>query len=77
MHPLLTDTRREVCKEFVEALEACHASPFKKYTGQCNGIKHELNMCLRHLRVETAEKNRAEARLRKQKFEDSMKENEV
>ncbi|EJD53194.1 hypothetical protein AURDEDRAFT_157760 [Auricularia subglabra TFB-10046 SS5] len=74
MHPLLTDDRRDICKQFVEALEACHADPLKKWTFQCGGIKRELNMCLRALRVEKAEKNRAEGRIRKEKFQEALKD---
>ena len=36
-----------VCKEFFQALEACHADNWRKWTGGCNNNKNELNMCLR------------------------------
>lgn len=36
-----------VCKELFQALEACHADKWRKWTGGCNSDKHELNMCLR------------------------------
>jgi len=36
-----------VCKEFFQALEACHADNWRKWTGGCNNDKTELNMCLR------------------------------
>ena len=36
-----------VCKEFFQALEACHADNWRKWTGGCNNDKNELNMCLR------------------------------
>ena len=36
-----------VCKEFFQALEACHADNWRKWTGGCNSDKNELNMCLR------------------------------
>ena len=36
-----------VCKELFQALEACHADRWRKWTGGCNNDKHELNMCLR------------------------------
>ena len=38
---------RIVCKEFIRALEECHSDFWAKYTGGCNGIKNELNLCLR------------------------------
>ncbi|TFL06916.1 hypothetical protein BDV98DRAFT_496179, partial [Pterulicium gracile] len=36
-----------VCREFIEALEACHLSTFAKFTGGCNKQKDLLNGCLR------------------------------
>ena len=36
-----------VCKGFFQALEACHADNWRKWTGGCNNDKNELNMCLR------------------------------
>lgn len=36
------------CGELIKALEDCHAKGYmNKVLGNCNGIKHELNMCLR------------------------------
>ena len=35
-----------VCREFIQALEACHASTWLRLTGGCNGQKHALNKCL-------------------------------
>lgn len=43
----LTVQRPVVCKEFFQALEACHADKWRKWTGGCNNDKQELNMCLR------------------------------
>ena len=39
--------RPVACKEFFQALEACHVDKWRKWTGGCNDNKHELNMCLR------------------------------
>jgi hypothetical protein len=39
--------RPVVCKGFFQALEACHADNWRKWTGGCNKDKNELNMCLR------------------------------
>ena len=36
-----------VCQEFIQALEACHADGWSRWTGACNQAKHDLNMCLR------------------------------
>lgn len=36
-----------VCREFIQALEACHASTWSRLTGGCNQQKNSLNKCLR------------------------------
>ncbi|KAH7107664.1 hypothetical protein BKA62DRAFT_825122 [Auriculariales sp. MPI-PUGE-AT-0066] len=72
MHAAINDEKRLVCKEFVEALEACHLSLFNKYTFQCEGAKQELNMCLRQLRLDKSERNRADAKLRTEKFKKAL-----
>lgn len=36
-----------VCKEFIEALELCHADTWAKWTGGCNQAKVDLNNCLK------------------------------
>lgn len=37
-----------VCKDFIQALEACHQSGWMaRLTGQCNAQKDALNGCLR------------------------------
>jgi Cytochrome c oxidase biogenesis protein Cmc1 like len=50
-HPILgfvTTSRIEtVCRDFIEALEECHASGWQKFIGGCNVQKDELNHCLR------------------------------
>lgn len=36
------------CAHLIQALNECHAKGvWHKITGGCNGIKHDLNMCLR------------------------------
>ena len=36
------------CGDLIKALEECHNQGyFSRLMGSCNGIKHELNMCLR------------------------------
>lgn len=40
--------RTAVCKEFIEALEACHARGFfARMTGECNEQKRAMDMCFR------------------------------
>ena len=47
-----TDTPRffpfrfPACREFFQALEACHANFWTKWTGGCNTAKNQLNSCL-------------------------------
>lgn len=35
------------CKEFIDALDRCHATGWNRLTGACNEVKIQLNMCLR------------------------------
>lgn len=46
---LCTGTHRpfSVCKEFIEALQKCHATGWNRFIGTCNVQKDELNDCLR------------------------------
>ncbi|KAF9232144.1 hypothetical protein BU15DRAFT_90732 [Melanogaster broomeanus] len=46
MHPQLSD-KRITCREFIQALDACHTSNWKRLTGGCNEEKMALNKCLR------------------------------
>ncbi|KAH7889785.1 hypothetical protein F5I97DRAFT_1847286 [Phlebopus sp. FC_14] len=46
MHPQLSD-KRIACREFMQALDACHANNWKRLTGGCNQEKLALNKCLR------------------------------
>ncbi|OBZ75849.1 COX assembly mitochondrial protein 1 [Grifola frondosa] len=73
MHPQLSD-KKLVCMEFIQALEACHADPWSKWTGGCNGVKTDLNMCLRKERVGRSDKNRESAKLRREKTAQVWKE---
>ncbi|CCM02874.1 uncharacterized protein FIBRA_04988 [Fibroporia radiculosa] len=75
MHPQLSQAdKRIVCKEFIQALENCHGDSWAKWTGGCNQIKLDLNMCLRKERVERTSKNREGAKVRRQKTEQVWKE---
>jgi len=62
-----------VCREFVEALNACHASWFRKLTGGCNDTKRELNSCLKQERIDRTTRNREEAKIRKQAVAENMR----
>ncbi|KAH9951363.1 hypothetical protein B0H21DRAFT_685289, partial [Amylocystis lapponica] len=69
------------CKDFIQALEACHSNSWAKWTGGCNQTKMELNMCLRKeasilagspplgQRLDRTAKNRSEAKARREKTE--------
>ncbi|PCH38357.1 UPF0287-domain-containing protein [Wolfiporia cocos MD-104 SS10] len=69
-----TASKRLACQDFIDALDACHANPWAKWTGGCNAAKHELNMCLRKERVERTAKNREKAKERRAKIEQAWKE---
>ena len=43
----LTNAFHAVCLEFIQALDACHADGWLRWTGGCNQAKQDLNMCLR------------------------------
>ncbi|KZT11497.1 UPF0287-domain-containing protein [Laetiporus sulphureus 93-53] len=62
------------CKEFIDALNACHADGWKKWTGGCNGVKHNMNMCFRQERVDRSAKNREQAKIKRQKVEQVWKD---
>ncbi|KAG5732817.1 hypothetical protein E4T56_gene2854 [Termitomyces sp. T112] len=73
MHPQLSD-KKIVCKEFIQALEECHASGWARLTGGCNQLKHDLNSCLRAERLARSSRNREEAKERRSKIEQAWKE---
>lgn len=48
MHPHLANEKQVHCGELIDQLQQCHKAGFMhKYMGGCNGIKEELNACLR------------------------------
>lgn len=54
----------------MNALEECHARGFLwKSMGMCTTAKHQVNMCLRAERLKRTEKNREEARKKREKYE--------
>ncbi|KAF8894391.1 hypothetical protein BD779DRAFT_833597 [Infundibulicybe gibba] len=73
MHPQLSD-KKLVCKDFIQALEECHISGWARLTGGCNRLKDELNHCLRSERLARTKVNRDNAKDRRQKAEQALKE---
>ncbi|KJA27447.1 hypothetical protein HYPSUDRAFT_131392, partial [Hypholoma sublateritium FD-334 SS-4] len=63
-----------VCKEFIDALEKCHASGWTKFLGACNGQKDALNHCLRTERLARTTVNREHAKERKAKTDKALEE---
>ncbi|KAF8964022.1 hypothetical protein BDZ97DRAFT_1660829, partial [Flammula alnicola] len=62
------------CKEFIEALEQCHASGWTKFLGVCNRQKDALNHCLRDERLVRTSQNREQAKERKAKTDRALQE---
>lgn len=73
MHAQLSD-KKIVCKEFIEALERCHATGWKRLTGACNSNKDVLNKCLRAERIDRTAKNAVISKERRLKAEKALKE---
>ncbi|GAC96195.1 hypothetical protein PHSY_003775 [Pseudozyma hubeiensis SY62] len=66
---------RVYCAHLIQALNECHAKGvWHKITGGCNGIKHDLNMCLRQERVERTANHVRESRESRKKTEQIWKE---
>ncbi|KIM23729.1 hypothetical protein M408DRAFT_332216 [Serendipita vermifera MAFF 305830] len=73
MHSHLVQEKEIVCREFIEALNACHANWLKKYTGGCNDEKTRLNSCLRQERMDRTTRHREEAKRKKQVVDENMR----
>ncbi|SNX83111.1 related to CMC2 - protein of the mitochondrial intermembrane space involved in respiratory chain complex assembly [Melanopsichium pennsylvanicum] len=75
MHPhLVGESKLQHCAPLIQALNECHAQGvWHKITGGCNGIKHELNMCLRAERVERTANHVKESRQNRKKTEEVWK----
>ncbi|PPQ64641.1 hypothetical protein CVT26_002731 [Gymnopilus dilepis] len=73
MHAQLSD-KKLVCKEFIQALEECHAGGWTRFVGACNKQKDELNQCLRSERIARTAKNREEAKERRLKTDRALEE---
>ncbi|TBU32238.1 UPF0287-domain-containing protein [Dichomitus squalens] len=85
MHPQLTEKKLgshspahsrylTLCLEFIQALDACHADGWSRWTGGCNQAKQDLNMCLRKERVDRTTKNREQAKAKRERIEYAWKE---
>ncbi|KAH8824822.1 hypothetical protein DL96DRAFT_1711872 [Flagelloscypha sp. PMI_526] len=48
--------KKFICKDFIEALEKCHAG-LGKWVGACNQQKLELNKCLHGVSMKRRENN--------------------
>ncbi|CAO1631093.1 unnamed protein product [Sympodiomycopsis kandeliae] len=74
MHPHLVQGKQQKCGDLIKALEECHSrGMIAKFSGQCNDIKHDLNMCLREERIQRTERNRQDAKLRTERKEKLFK----
>ncbi|EGN96013.1 hypothetical protein SERLA73DRAFT_185511 [Serpula lacrymans var. lacrymans S7.3] len=73
MHPQLSD-KRIVCREFIQALDACHSNNWARLTGGCNREKDSLNQCLRKERVERSSRNRQNAKEQRLRVEQAWRE---
>ncbi|KAI0312737.1 hypothetical protein OF83DRAFT_1066716 [Amylostereum chailletii] len=73
MHPQSSE-KRIACRDFFDALEACHASPWKKFTGGCNEIKRDLNGCLHGETMARSARNREDAKLRRERMNQAVRE---
>ncbi|KAI0049990.1 hypothetical protein FA95DRAFT_1488023, partial [Auriscalpium vulgare] len=62
------------CKDFFDALEACHANTWLKWTGGCNQTKFNLNRCLHAESVARAAKNREASKARTARREQALQE---
>ncbi|KAI4293740.1 hypothetical protein EV122DRAFT_281426 [Schizophyllum commune] len=74
MHPQLSGQKRIDCKELVEALEACEADPYSKWTDKCSNIENLLNKCLIAARNNRSAQNREESKRKKAEFEKAKKD---
>ncbi|PWN35578.1 UPF0287-domain-containing protein [Meira miltonrushii] len=68
MHPHLANEKQVHCGELIDQLQQCHQAGFMhKYMGGCNGIKEELNACLREERLIRTQKNREASKAQNEK----------
>mmetsp|Transcript_28999 Transcript_28999/g.79575 ORF Transcript_28999/g.79575 Transcript_28999/m.79575 type:complete len:100 (-) Transcript_28999:202-501(-) len=70
MHPPL-DRPHPDCQDVILALKACHANPWKKFTGGCNQAKFALDHCFKQ------EKERQLAETNKNLVREKKEEQEI
>ncbi|PWN93949.1 UPF0287-domain-containing protein [Acaromyces ingoldii] len=68
MHPHLANDKKLHCGELIQRLQECHEHGFwNRLLGSCNGIKEELNQCLREERIARTARNREESRAQRER----------
>ncbi|EPQ32139.1 uncharacterized protein PFL1_00336 [Pseudozyma flocculosa PF-1] len=75
MHPhLVGESKQQHCADLIRALEDCHARGWwTKITGGCNGIKEDLNLCLRAERIERTKNHIQQSKEKRKKTEEIWK----
>ncbi|KAI0340633.1 hypothetical protein BDW22DRAFT_1334238 [Trametopsis cervina] len=71
---MVTARHLAACKEFIEALEVCHADSWAKFTGGCNSTKIQLNKCLHAQSMKQAAANREKAKITREKTEQAWQQ---
>ncbi|KIM80879.1 hypothetical protein PILCRDRAFT_822177 [Piloderma croceum F 1598] len=74
MHPQLQSEKRIVCKDLIQALDACHYSGWRRLTGQCNHAKDQVNKCLHEETLKRAARNRDIAKESRRKVDNDWKD---
>ncbi|KNC77964.1 hypothetical protein SARC_09586 [Sphaeroforma arctica JP610] len=77
MHPQLARHVHPTCQDAIDALEACHReNSFRKFLGECNDAKTQLDRCLYDEYKVEQKRNLAESRRRRTAFKANMKESQ-
>ncbi|KAL2212601.1 UPF0287-domain-containing protein [Sarocladium strictum] len=75
MHPHLHTKNAMACSDVIAALEECHAQGFMhKATGGCNGVKDQVNACLKEERTKQQAENRNAAKEKRDRIKAQQKE---
>ena len=73
MHPPL-DRPHPDCEDVVQALKACHFDTWKKFTGGCNTIKYDLDVCFKAEKKRLLDEMNHDLVERKQRHEEVIKQ---
>ncbi|KAF4505167.1 hypothetical protein G6O67_007143 [Ophiocordyceps sinensis] len=74
MHPHLHTKNALACEDIIAVLEECHSRGFMhKATGGCNGVKDQVNKCLREERTKMQAENRAAAKAKRDRIKEEQK----